>query len=377
MERRKFFGTGAALTAGVALTAAGVVAGRAAPPAAAGKSSASIFDFGAHGDGVTDDSAAFSQALQTAASRGLVVIVPGFTYAIAKPIRFVSTGNVGTAWGLECQGATLLSRIDNGDDVMSLTSKNTVRYFRLTGGLSIKGSGADGNGLHCFAAGGSVWFYNFVIDGLSVERCGKNGLLVAGNCFESTVQNSYFQDNKKDGAVFAHSQGGVCSAITVVNSYFNQNGRYGLSSTDLERPYGGTIDVRVYGGYCRQNGSFGMYYNNGMGQGGLTQVGFENNCTSLKPGDPKGAHVYSQGPCVASHCTGYNEFGGATYFARVFGFGISVLDVCGQAAGGAMEASGKSKLLQADGKTGSKFVLRSCTGGYDKINPGVTVTETT
>jgi hypothetical protein len=119
-----------------------------------------------------------------------------------------------------------------------------------------------------------------------------------------------------------------------------------------------------------------MYYNNGMGQGGLTQVGFENNCTSLKPGDPKGAHVYSRGPCVASHCTGYNEFGGATYFARVYGSGISVLDVCGQASGRAMKASGKSKLLQADGQTGAKFVLRSCTGGYDQVNTGVTVTET-
>src|SRR5882724_11859398 len=153
MERRNFIAVGAAM--GVAGLASVSQAATIAP-----KIGPSIFDFGAVGDGVTDDSAAFSKALQAAATKGQVVTVPGLTYAIAQPIVFASSGNVGVPWGLQCAGATLLSKITTGQDVMSLTSNNTVRYFRLTGGLKIDGSGSDGNGLHIFAPGGAIWFYN-------------------------------------------------------------------------------------------------------------------------------------------------------------------------------------------------------------------------
>lgn len=107
--------------AGVAASAA--LTGASRPAIAAGsRNSPNVYDFGAVGDGVTDDSAAFSRALQYAAANTVMVTVPAGVYGISNTITFVSQGNVGQAWGFQCQGATLLSHITNGGDVMSLTS---------------------------------------------------------------------------------------------------------------------------------------------------------------------------------------------------------------------------------------------------------------
>jgi hypothetical protein len=365
MDRRGFV----AAAAGAATSLALINSARSAPAETpASHASLSIFDFGAVGDGETDDSAAFNKALETAAREGRTVLVPGRTYAIARPIAWVSTNHVGQAWGLQCQGARLLSKLTKGETILSLTSKHTVRYFRLVGGLTITGTGSDGNGLHINCPGNSAFFYNATLEGLSIERTGIHGLLFEGNVFESAILTSFFQDCKKHGATFAHSHGGVCSAINVIGCFFNQNGEYGLCATNFDGPYGGTTDVRVYGGYCRDNQSYGFYYNNGTGAGCLEQVGFENNCRSLKPGDTQGAHIYGLNAMQLRYCAGYNEYGGATYLLRGWFQNLTVLEGCTQAAGGAVGATGKSRLVQVNGSEKGHVVVSRSGGGIDVVD---------
>jgi len=361
IERRGLLLRSAAL--GIGTLAASAVAASAAPTPSA-HATATVFDFGAVGDGITDDSGAFTKALQYAAAQGQMVVVPGFTYAVSQTITFASTADVGKPWGLLCQGATLHSRIGNGADVISLASNNTVRYFHLSGALKITGSGSDGNGLHIFAPGGSVWFYNALIDGLSVEAVGGHGLLFEGNVFESTVMNSYFQDCGKNGATFAQSKGGIVSAISLIGCFFNQNAGCGMAATNFDGVYGGTTDVRVYGGYCRDNQSYGFYYNNGTA-GGTTieQVGFENNCRGLPPGSPNGAHVYGMVGMQMRSCTGYNMNGGATYLLSGWFSALTFLEGCSQDAGGAMAATGLSRLAYINGNGSGHVLMIGCAGG--------------
>ena len=367
LPRRGFMMRGGAIAAAGLATTIG--AQQASAAIGTPKVGPSIFDFGAAGDGITDDSAAFTQALQSAATNGVMVRVPSYTYAIANPIVFSSTMNVGTTWGFECEGAHLISKITQGSDVISLTSNHTVRYFRLAGGITITGSGLDGNGLHLFAPGGAYYLYNATIEGLSVEGVGGHGLLFEGNVFESVITNSFFQDCKKNGATFAQSKGGVCSAISVISSFFNQNGNYGLCATNFDATYGGTTDVRVYGGYCRDNQSYGFYYNNGTaGTTCIEQVGFENNCRSLQPGDPSGAHVYGQSSMFLRNCGGYNEYGGATYLLRGWFSGLTYLDSCAQAAGGAMGATGAAGLVQVNGNSSGHVLMTGCHGNIAVVS---------
>ncbi len=369
MHRRSFLaaGSGAATLVGFAALSSPSSAG------AAPKHTPTVFDFGAAGDGRSDDSGAFSKALQHAAANAVMVIVPAATYAIANTIKFVSQDNVGQGWGLICEGATLLSRVDKGADVMSLASSHIVRYFKLIGSLSIVGNGREGNGLHIMALGNPQSFYNFLIDGLSVERCGEHGALLEGNVFECTIANSYFQDMRKNGFTLAHSHKGVISTVNIMNCFFNQNGQYGLATANFDGKYGGPTDVRVYGGYARDNRGFGFYYNNGTRQASLIQVGFENNCRSLKPGDPEGAHVYGLGSMRMKDCAGYNQNGGATYLLRGWFQGLTHLDGCTQGADAAMGETGKSRLIQINGPRGSHVYMVGCAGGLDVV-PGSGVT---
>jgi hypothetical protein len=369
MDRRSF------LTAGSGLTVAGVAAGIGTKALAgeARRSTPTIFDFGAVGDGSTDDSAAFSKALQAAAEHGGMVIVPAGQYAIAKTISFSSRNHIGAAWGLQCEGARLRSRITDGSDVMRMEAHHYVRYFRLTGGLTIQGTERDGNGLHILALNSIDSFYNFLIDGLSVERAGQHGCLLEGNVFECTVANSYFQDNKQNGLTLAQSHKGIISTVNIVNSFFNQNGNIGMACVNFDGPYGGPTDVRVYGGYARDNWSYGFMYNNGTRQAALHQVGFENNCHAYKPGDPNGAHVFSQVSIRMKDCAGYNQKGGATYLVKGWFSGLAYLDGCTQGADADMAATGKSRLIHIDGKNSGHVSMVGCSGGFDvKAGTGVT-----
>lgn len=370
MDRRSFMTAGTGLAAMVGGAAAVAPSAHAAATA---RYTRTVFDFGAAGDGHTDDSAAFSKALQHAAANAVLVIVPAGAYAIAKTITYTSAGNVGQGWGLLCEGATLLSRVGEGADVMRLESSHIVRYFKLIGSLSIVGNGRDGNGLHIMALGPVQSFYNFLVDGLSVERCGGHGGLLEGNVFECTIANSYFQDMGHNGFTLAQSHKGVISTVNIMNCFFNQNAQYGLATANFDAKYGGPTDVRVYGGYARDNQGFGFYYNNGTRQASLIQVGFENNCRRLKPGDPNGAHVYGLGSMRMRDCAGYNQTGGATYLLRGWFQGLTQLDGCTQGADAAMAATGKSRLIQINGPRGSHVYMVGCAGGLD-VMPGTGVT---
>lgn len=365
MQRREFFRSGAWAAAGVG--GAAIVAGQAQPAqAAAPRATPTIFDFGAVGDGVTDDSAAFRAALDAAAREGRKVIVPGYTYAIGKPIDWVSQGNATRQWGLESQGAVLQSRLSAGQDIFKMTSRHVVRYFALSGGLTIRGNGSEGYGLRlsCPADGNGRYFYNCLIDQVSVENAGQDGLLFDGNVFESQVTNSFFQDNKRNGATFAHHGGGICSSINVIGCYFNQNGRHGMESTTLDSKYGGATDVRVIGGYMRDNQMFGLRYNNGTATGaGVFQVGFENNFKKAEPGVDYGAHVYARVRLTMRDCMGYTEHGGSTHLVRGWFSDVVTLDGCSHSSGGAMRSTGKARLIQVDGSADGHVIMRSSSGG--------------
>lgn len=377
LERRRLLTGGAALgIAGGALAAASrpakalvLIPGGGTVPGGGSqeKVTKSVFDFGAVGDGVTDDSGAFNAALNYAGKQGQVVLVPGYTYAIKQPIVWSSSNDIGQPWGFQSQGAKLVSSITGQTPVISLISNNTVRYFQLTGALKIQGGGSESDGLHIYALGGSVYFYNALIDGLSVEGVGADGLVFEGDVFESTIMNSYFQDCGHNGATFAQSKGGVCSAIEIIGCFFNQNGNYGLCATNYDAYYGGTTDVRVFGGYCRDNQSYGFYYNNGT-SGGLEHVGFENNCKAMGPGSANGAHVYGLVAVEMRACSGYNEYGGATYLLNGWWSGLTYLEGCGQSAGGAMAQTGMSRLVNVNGNSGGHVLMIACNGGVNVVS---------
>jgi hypothetical protein len=150
----------------------------------------------------------------------------------------------------------------------------------------------------------------------------------------------------------------------VIGCFFNQNGQYGLCCTSLDSQYGGCTDVRVYGGYCRDNQSYGFYYNNGTA-GGTTveQVGFENNCKGMSPGAPNGAHVYALSSMQMRSCSGYSSYGGATNLLAGWFNGLCYLDGCDNWSA----ATTKTYVVQINGSSDGHVVMNGCAGGLQVV----------
>jgi hypothetical protein len=65
---------------------------------------------------------------------------------------------------------------------------------------------------------------------------------------------------------------------------------------------------------------------------------------------------------------GFNEPGGATYLLRGYFTGLTMLDGCVQAAGGAMAATGASALVQVNGTSSGFILMRGCSGNVVAVS---------
>lgn len=349
-------GTAGASTTGGTTTAA---------PSGIGKS---VQDFGAKGDGATDDSSAFRAALAYSAANAELIKVPAKKYLIGSTIGLNITNVIGQKWGFAGEGGKLISGIRNGSDILKITCQNTVRYLELSG-LSITGTGTEGNGVSLLCFSNSWFLYDCIINNITVENCGKSGLYVEGNVFESGMCNSFFQDNHEHGAAFRNGPGlvGIVSTWVSLNCNFSQNALNGLNSKGpVGNDYAAPYDFRIYGGYMRDNGQEGLYLWNGTQPGAcIDQVGFENNYKKKPIGDQDGAHVYANTRINMRNCTGHTMASGASFLLNSYMVGMAALDGCAQTDDG--DAFGLTRLAKIHGDKNGLVRMTGCIGGHKTV----------
>lgn len=342
-----------------------------------------VFNFGAHGDAVTDDGPAFSTALSYASANNAIIVIPPATYKINTPISFVQTsvGN-GGPWGFLGLGATLLSGIVSPtQDVVYLeaSSATNMQWFQWKGGTKITGTGSERHGIYMIAASNSTNFYNFCLEGIAVQGVGGDGFNMTGNVFEFTVIDCHPQKNNGNGITVAclssNSTLKVASTINIQDCYITQNGLNGGNFTISGALFGGTADVRICGGYCRNNFGYGFFFNNGMaGYGSMNGVRMENNSANLAPGDPAAAHVFCQGAGALTNCLSTGGPNGSTFLIRGFFYnqGPLVLTACDIQPYGTLASTGSARLVQVNGTAQGVVIMYGCGGGFTTNGTGVT-----
>jgi hypothetical protein len=154
----------------------------------------SAADFGAVGDGTTDDTAALQAALNTitGASGSFLVIPPG-NYKVTSTLTVTYNGsnNNITNTGILAHGANFQSTINNGTPVLLVQATGgpnmNVTSF-LIEGLTVFGSGQTqtkvNDGIVLQAPNASVGLYEFCIRDVHVWTCSGDGLRLAGNVFQ-------------------------------------------------------------------------------------------------------------------------------------------------------------------------------------------------
>src|SRR5262249_52020951 len=149
----------------------------------------SAADFGAVGDGQTDDTAALQSALDAAFAPGRATFlrIPPRQYRITRTLRITAgpgqTGTIARLSGSQAHGPPLVSEIRDGSNVLEIVSRATVRFL-LFEGLDIEGSGREGHGIHIECPGNQAYLYNFCLRDTVVQHCGGDGCRMIGDVFE-------------------------------------------------------------------------------------------------------------------------------------------------------------------------------------------------
>jgi hypothetical protein len=261
----------------------------------------SAMDFGAVGDGVADDTGALQNALDavyTAGDPGLLTIPPG-VYKITRTLRLEYRSHAGHRNGIVANGARLISAITDGTNVLEITSGGYDRFLLLEG-IDIEGSGKDGHGIVLRVETNGRAIYNFCLRDVIVKSCGGDGCYMSGNIFEGQIINSYFRDNRGNGATFAHgNRAGILSCLHVFGCIFGQNSRYGTALLN------GAFDVAFYGSYFLDNGDFGLVAENGCSL--LSDCGVENNHRRVDRFENGDAGIFLQKFGTLIGCGGYSQ----------------------------------------------------------------------
>jgi hypothetical protein len=294
--------------AGMALAALPAIAAaqQASSPKPDRSNMLSAAQFGARGDGATDDSAALQAALDAAfAPNGPgFLAIPQGTYKVTKTLRVATPvgqkGDVGHRHGIIGHGARLVSAIADGGNVLEYVSNATVRFLQIEG-LDILGGGREGHGISLECEHKEHYLYNFCLRDVTVQGVGGDGCRMMGNVFEGQVINTYLRDNKKNGMTLGHgARAGILSAIHVFGCVFGQNGQCGVEMVN------GCYDAAFHGCYFLLNGKHGLVALNGCTL--LSNCGFENNHEAAAGYDKGGAGIYLQNFGTLVGCTAYSMF---------------------------------------------------------------------
>jgi hypothetical protein len=326
--------------------------------------------FGAVGDGNTDDTAALQKALDATfkgESAGLLKIEPG-RYRVTRPLkvyleRVQDRRRYTRLHGISAYGAQIRSDIGDASTSIFDFQSDTIERFLLIEGLEIRGNGREGTGLNMQCIGNGRYIYNFCLRDVVVENCGGDGLTMIGNIFEGQIFNSYFRDNKKNGATLGHDgKGGILSAVHIYGCVFGGNGADGASLINK------AVDVSFDGCYFLENDKFGLNTSNGISL--LSHCGFENNhrkAADFASGGA-GARILNYGTFVG--CTAYS-IKQQTHLVDAYIVNQLVMVGC---TGSGNDKAKEAKLAKVNGAADASITFVGCRGGIDR-SPAVEVVE--
>jgi hypothetical protein len=308
----------------------------------------SAADFGAIGDGISDDTAALQALLDRIASDSTFVEIPPGTYKVSSTLHITFAQDSAAHVGILSHGAILQSDITNGSPVLQVISNAVVRFF-LIEGLQIRGNGEEGHGLELRADNQAVFLYNCCLRDIFIEGCGGDGCLIVGNIFESQIDNSFFRQNSMGNS----TSGGILSAIHLYGCVFGQNRDTGCQMIN------DATDAGFHGCYFLENGTWGANCPNGFTL--MSNCGFENNWMSAGSFGAGNAGVAFQnfGNMIACSATSRHY---QTHLVN--GYVTSIFSMTGCFRSGVEEA-GTMHLAHLSGTPNGKASIVSCNGERD------------
>lgn len=196
-----------------------------------------VKDFGAVGDGITDDTAAIQAALDAAdEAGGGTVVIPEGTFIISSAGR-AAAGSLQIHSNTELTGAgmgeTILKLADGSDTKISglirTAPAGEVDHDIVIRDLTIDGNKANTSGevdglMTGYQPGSALYEYNILIDSVEIMNCSRIGFNPHEQTKNLTIRNSVAHDNDWDGFIADY----VSDSVYENNVAYN-NGRHGFN----------------------------------------------------------------------------------------------------------------------------------------------------
>jgi parallel beta-helix repeat protein len=171
-----------------------------------------VKDFGAVGDGVTDDTAAIQAAINAANTAGggtIIIPKPAIKYLVtsaivvsaAAPITIIGEGM-----------PEIFSSNSSGGNIFTIGSAPLKQPFIRLQGLYIRGTAGGGSAIR------ADYIANLVIEGCSIYQAGGNGV-VLDNCYTFRLENTQINESGSSGLYLtgASGNGGIVDRCKFYN----------------------------------------------------------------------------------------------------------------------------------------------------------------
>ena len=149
----------------------------------------SVSDFGAVGDGATDDTSAIQAALNATFAAGgyRFLFLPPGTYLVSSPLSATFAASSVEPTGIIGHGATIRQSVAFGGPILQFNAPSGSNRYFLLEGFKIngagQGTGTGNHGLVLYAPNSSGAIYNACIRDVSIEQCGGDAMQLIGNVF--------------------------------------------------------------------------------------------------------------------------------------------------------------------------------------------------
>lgn len=226
------------------------------PPPPAVPANRTVRDFGARGDGLTDDTSAFAAAVSAVAGQGGTVAVPDGTYLVHPLKSIVLTSNL----TLSLSPGAVLKAIPVPDAVSAVVVVKDAANVTIAGGTILgerpNHPGTTGEwGMGIDIRGGT----DVTVDGVTVRDCWGDGIYIgvgaAGESRRVTIRGCRCLDNRRQGL----SMTGCLSAVVENSEFSGTSGTQPQSGIDLEPniPYA-VRDVVIRDCVAARNAGWGI-----------------------------------------------------------------------------------------------------------------------
>lgn len=232
----------------------------------------SVKDFGAVGDGTTDDTTAVQNALNYFVANKVDLVFPPGTYKITSPLTAIAATNKTDSSRIVGYGATIQGALASSGILFKIGVSGALWRSLTIEGLLFSGTTNETDLLYIDggSGGSSEYVYGFALNRVHCDGFPGNGITITRNAFEATLFSCTCRTSNTTGyPIYINYGTGAVSSLSIVDCTTSGGKKGVYAPTPVS-------DIRIWGGTYILAQEEGVRLDNAIG-GQVTNLHLERN----------------------------------------------------------------------------------------------------